>query len=89
MSELDGLWQVERVGGALPPMGRVRKRIDGTRGETIAGPLRMKFRVSGRQLRYEAPFFGLVDELRPDGLGWSGRATWFGVEFGKFRLTRI
>jgi ferritin-like metal-binding protein YciE len=89
VAELDGLWQVERVGGALPPMNAVRKRIHGTRGETIAGRVRMRFRVSGRQLRYEAPFVGLVDELRPDEYGWTGRATWFGMEFGKFRLRRI
>ncbi len=89
MAELDGVWQVERVGGALPPMAGVRKRIHGTRGETLAGPVRMRFHVSGRELRYEPPFVGLVDELEPAEFGWTGRATWFGVEFGKFRLRRI
>jgi ferritin-like metal-binding protein YciE len=89
VAELDGVWQVERVGGALPPMSAVRKRIHGTRGETLAGPVRMPFRVSGRELRYEAPFVGLVDMLQPAEYGWTGRATWFGVEFGKFRLRRI
>ena len=64
--KLDGEWTVERVGGALPPMTRVRKRIDGPSGVTIAGRL-----------------------LEPDGAEWSGRATWFGREFGRFRMSRV
>jgi ferritin-like metal-binding protein YciE len=86
---LDGVWTVERSGGALPPMVGVRKRIRGTSGETLAGPLRMPFDVRGNELRYRAPFKGLVDVLAPDADGWDGRATWFGVEFGRFRLRRI
>jgi ferritin-like metal-binding protein YciE len=86
---LDGVWSVERSGGALPPMVGVRKRIRGTAGETIAGPLRMRFDVRGNELRYRRPFVGLVDEIAPDADGYDGRATWFGVELGQFRLRRI
>ena len=86
---LDGVWTVERVGGALPPMTRVRKRIDGTSGVTVAGLLRMRFDVRGNELRYRAPFIGVVDVLEPAGEGWSGRATWFGREFGRFRMARV
>lgn len=86
---LDGVWSVERSGGALPPMVGVRKRIRGTTGETIAGPLRMRFDVRGNELRYRRPFVGLVDEIAPDADGYDGRATWFGVELGRFRLRRI
>jgi ferritin-like metal-binding protein YciE len=89
VAELDGVWQVERAGGALPPMVGVRKRIHGTQGETLAGPVRMPFDVSGNELRYRAPFVGLVDVLEPGHGGFHGRATWFGVEFGRFRLRRI
>ena len=85
---LDGVWTVERVSGALPPMTRVRKRIDGSSGTTVVGPLRMRFEVRGNELRYRAPFVGLVDFVEPEGDGWSGRATWFGREFGRFRMRR-
>ena len=37
--ELDGVWNVERRGGLLPPLVGVRKRIHGDRGETKGGPL--------------------------------------------------
>lgn len=68
----------------------MRKRIRGGRGETLAGPLRMRFDVHDRELRYRAPFVGLVDVLQPGGDGaFDGRATWFGMEFGRFRLRRI
>jgi len=86
---LDGVWTVERSGGALPPLMGVRKRIRGTSGETLAGPLRMPFRVQGNELRYRRPLIGLVDVLAPEGDGFEGRSTWFGVEFGRFRLRRI
>lgn len=86
---LDGVWTVERVSGALPPMTRVRKRIDGASGVTVVGPVRMRFDVRGNDLRYRAPLVGLVDFLEPDGAGWSGRATWFGFEFGRFRMKRV
>ena len=89
MAELDGVWTVERSGGALPPMVGVRKRIRGTAGETLAGRLRMPFDVRGNELRYRPPYVGLVDVLEPHGDEWAGRATWFGREFGRFRLRRI
>jgi hypothetical protein len=86
---LDGVWTVERVSGALPPMTRVRKLIDGASGVTVAGPLRMRFDVRGNELRYRAPFLGVVDVLEPVDGEWSGRATWFGREFGRFRMRRV
>jgi ferritin-like metal-binding protein YciE len=89
VAELNGVWQVERAGGALPPMIGMRKRIHGTHGETLAGPMRMTFDVSGNELRYRAPFVGLVDVLEPSDGGFEGRATWFGLELGRFRLRRI
>jgi hypothetical protein len=88
MGDLDGTWNVERVGGALPPMRGVRKRIAGDRGVTLAGPVRMRFDVRGLELRYRAPFAGLVDLLEADGDGYRGRATFLGREFGRFRLRR-
>ncbi|MDX6543975.1 MAG: uncharacterized protein QOK32_1578 [Gaiellaceae bacterium] len=88
MADLDGMWNVERIGGALPPMKGVRKRIEGNRGVTLAGPVRMRFEVRGLELRYRAPFAGLVDLLEPDGDGYRGRATFLGREFGRFRLRR-
>ena len=86
---LDGVWTVERVSGALPPMVGVRKEIKGASGVTLAGPLRMRFDVRGNELRYRAPFLGLVDRLEPIDGEWLGRATWFGREFGRFRLKRV
>jgi hypothetical protein len=88
MDQLDGVWTVERTGGALPPMVGVRKRIEGNRGVTLAGPLRMRFEVRGLELRYRPPFAGLVDLLEADGDGYRGRATFLGREFGRFRLRR-
>ncbi|MDX6484153.1 MAG: uncharacterized protein QOH02_668 [Gaiellaceae bacterium] len=88
MADLDGMWNVERIGGALPPMNGVRKRIEGNRGVTLAGPVRMRFEVRGLELHYRAPFAGLVDLLEPDGDGYRGRATFLGREFGRFRLRR-
>jgi ferritin-like metal-binding protein YciE len=87
--DLDGVWTVERVSGALPPMTGVRKRIRGSSGATLAGPVRMPFDVRGTELRYRPPFVGFVDLLEPAGEDWNGRATWFGQEFGRFRLRRI
>ena len=89
MSELDGIWSVERTGGALPPMPGVRKRIKGSSGVTTAGPARAPFDVVGRELRYRAPFKGFVDVLVPAGDHWSGRALFAGREYGQFRLTPI
>jgi ferritin-like metal-binding protein YciE len=84
--ELDGVWDVERTSGALPPMLGVRKRIAGTRGVTLP-PGRMPglpFTVEdGRRLVYRFPR-GLVDEVEPDGDGFTGRAVLFGREVGRF-----
>lgn len=88
MQGLDGVWKVERTGGALPPLYGVRKRIRGARGETLFGPVPVRFAVVGNELRYRAPLLGLVDVLEPGGDGFEGRATLFGVELGRFRMTR-
>lgn len=88
MQGLDGVWKVERTGGALPPLYGVRKRIRGTRGETLFGPVPVRFAVVGNELRYRAPLLGVVDVLEPGGDGFEGRATLFGVELGRFRMTR-
>jgi hypothetical protein len=88
--ELDGVWNVRRTGGLLPPLPGVRKRIAGRRGETlIARGLGVPFDVVGLQLRYRAPFAGFVDVLAPQGDGFSGRATVRGREFGRFEMTRV
>jgi ferritin-like metal-binding protein YciE len=89
MAELDGVWDVKRVSGALPPLTGVRKRIAGGRGETVAynGP-RVSFDVVGTELRYRQPFAFLVDVLEPDADGFRGRATAFGRTYGTFELRR-
>jgi hypothetical protein len=90
MDELDGIWEVRRTGGLLPPLLGVRKRIAGGAGETRLGTLPgVPFRVVGRELRYRAPFVGFVDVLEPDGPDrFEGRATFRGREFGRFELLR-
>jgi ferritin-like metal-binding protein YciE len=89
MAELDGVWELERVGGALPPLAGVTKRIRGSRGETIvAGRLPVPFEVRGRELRYKGLLTGLVDVLEPDGGVVRGRATYRGVEYGSFLMRR-
>ena len=89
MAELDGVWNVRRLGGLLPPLAGVRKRIEGSRGETSIGPLPgAPFEVVGLSLRYRAPFTGFVDELRPHADGYLGRATFRGQEFGRFAMER-
>jgi ferritin-like metal-binding protein YciE len=89
VSDLDGVWDVRRTGGALPPLAGVRKRISGARGVTVVvrGP-GIPFDVQGHELRYRAPFGFLVDVLEPDGDGFRGRATAFGRTFGEFELRR-
>jgi hypothetical protein len=90
VSELDGVWNVKRVGGLLPPMVGVQKRISGTSGVTRIGRLvGVPFDVVGLELRYRAPFKGFVDELEPQGDRYAGHATFRGREFGRFVLTRI
>jgi hypothetical protein len=90
VGELDGVWNVKRVGGLLPPMVGVQKWISGSSGETRVGPLPgVPFDVAGRDLRYRPPFQGFVDELEPAGPGYRGRATFRGRVFGRFELTRI
>jgi len=89
MTSLEGWWDVERTGGLLPPMVGVQKRISGNRGETRVGPLPgLPFRVEGLSLHYLGPFRGFVDELEPDGAGFSGRALFLGRELGRFRMRR-
>jgi ferritin-like metal-binding protein YciE len=89
MADLDGVWTVRRVSGALPPLTGVRKRIAGDRGETIVvrGP-GMPFEVRGLELRYRAPLAFLVDRLEPDAGGFRGTATAFGRTYGEFELRR-
>jgi ferritin-like metal-binding protein YciE len=90
MSDLDGVWEVRRVSGALPPLTGVRKRIRGARGETIVvGGPGIPFEVDGHELRYRAPLAFLVDVLEPRGDGWHGRATAFGRVYGEFELRRL
>jgi hypothetical protein len=85
---LDGEWNVERIGGWLPPLVGVRKRIGGNRGETAIGRLPgMPFQVVGLELRYPGGAF--VDVLEPDGDGYAGRATFRGREFARFRMRRL
>ena len=91
MPELDGIWEVERTSGALPPMYGVRKRISGSQGVTLP-PGRLpglQFTVEdGRRLRYRFPP-GLVDELEPEGEGFTGRSLVFGREVGRFVMRPV
>ncbi len=86
---------MERLGGLLPPMAGVWKRIEGERGETRLGPLlRFPLRVrrdGGRiLLLYKPPFSALVDEISPAGPDlWLGRATLGGLPVGRFRMVRM
>ena len=89
MAELDGVWDVRRTGGLLPPLLGVQKRIQGGRGETrVAALPGVPFKVEGLRLRYLGPLAGFVDFLEPTAEGFSGRATFLGREYGQFRLTR-
>ena len=90
MGELDGIWNVKRVSGLLPPLVGIQKRISGASGETRLGPLiGVPFDVVGRNLHYQPPFQAFVDELQPDGGRWLGRATFRGRVLGRFVLERI
>jgi hypothetical protein len=90
VGDLDGLWELERTGGALPPLLGVRKRIHGSRGETRLGGLPgVPFAVCGRALRYARPLSLFVDVIEGEGDVRTGRATVAGHEFGRFRMRRI
>ena len=90
MGELDGVWEVKRVSGALPPLIGVRKEILGTSGTTNIGPLPgAGFDVVGLELRYRGPLRGFVDKLDPDGDRYRGRTTFCGRELGRFEMSRI
>jgi hypothetical protein len=88
VAQLDGVWDVKRTGGLLPPLVGVRKRIGETRGATTLGPLRMSFEVRGNELHYHAPFRGFVDVVDGEGDVRQGHATYRGREFGRFQLRR-
>ena len=88
MGELDGVWAVERVSGALPPLHGCVKRISGARGTTEYPHLpRMPFEVRGHELHYPSGL--LVDKLEPHNGGYFGRATLLGRELGQFTLRRL
>jgi ferritin-like metal-binding protein YciE len=90
VGELDGVWDVKRTGGTLPPLVGVRKEIAGASGITKLGPLPgAAFDVVGLSLRYRPPFAGFVDVLERGGDGYRGRSKFRGREFGKFELRRI
>jgi ferritin-like metal-binding protein YciE len=90
VSELDGVWAVDRISGALPPLHGCVKRIHGEHGTTefphFPG---MPFEVRGLELHYRLPFTMLVDKLEPQNGGYVGHATLLGREFGQFRLRRL
>jgi hypothetical protein len=89
VASLDGVWDVKRLSGLLPPLAGVRKRIHGARGQTVLGPLRMTFDVRGDELRYRRPFHGFVDVVDVvDADHIRGRATFRGREYGRFELRR-
>jgi ferritin-like metal-binding protein YciE len=91
MPELDGVWNVKRTGGLLPPLVGVHKEIHGLRGETLlpGGLLGAAFDVVGLELHYRRPLTGFIDVLTPDGDGFTGRATFLRREFGRFEMTAI
>jgi hypothetical protein len=90
MANLDGHWNVRRLGGLLPPMTGVHKVIHGSRGETKIGQLvGVQFDMVGLELHYRAPFGGFVDRLEPDGDRYVGTATFHGRAFGRFAMERI
>jgi hypothetical protein len=96
MTNLEGDWQVERLGGLLPPMIGIWKRIHGDRGQTRIGPFwpGVPFRLVQRreghvELVYRPPLWGLVDELWAEADdSWLGRAMLGRLELGRFRMTR-
>src|SRR5205085_6454681 len=89
VATLNGMWDVKRVSGALPPLYGMRKRIGGSRGETLLGPVRIPFDVRGNELRYRAPLVGFVDVIEGEGDVREGRATLNGREYARFELRRV
>jgi ferritin-like metal-binding protein YciE len=90
VAELDGVWAVERVSGALPPLHGCVKRVHGDRGRTdCPGFPRMPFEVRGLDLHYLGAFRPLVDRLEPRNGDYFGRATLLGREIGRFTLRRL
>jgi ferritin-like metal-binding protein YciE len=90
VGELDGVWSVERVSGALPPLHGCVKRIHGIRGTTeFPNFPALPFEVHGLELHYRRPFGVLVDRLEPQNGGYFGRATVLGREIGQFTLRRL
>jgi ferritin-like metal-binding protein YciE len=90
VGQLDGVWSVERLSGALPPLHGCVKRIHGGRGTTEFPHLPgLPFDVRGLELHYRGPFGLLVDTLEPQNGGYFGRATLLGREFGQFTLRRL
>jgi ferritin-like metal-binding protein YciE len=88
VGELDGVWAVERVSGALPPLTGCVKRINGSRGTTeFPRAPGLPFEVRGRELHY--PMGLLVDKLEPRNGAYLGRATLLGREFGQFTMRRL
>jgi hypothetical protein len=84
---LEGDWKVERVGGLLPPLVGVSKRISDGRGETRIGRVPgLPFDVDDLSLRYRPPLAAFVDVLEPTEQGFLGRATFRGRTFGRFRM---
>ena len=91
MPELDGVWEVRRTGGLLPPLVGIRKRIRGTHGSTMVSGagISVPFDVVGLELHYRAPLSGFVDVLAEDGDRFRGRALFHGREYGRFELLPI
>ena len=82
------------MGGLLPPMAGVWKRIRGNGGGTrvgafIAWPFRVERREGYVAFVYRPPFSAFVDELRPGPDGtWLGQTTLGGRGVGRFRMVR-
>ena len=88
MGELDGVWAVERVSGALPPLHGCVKRIHGSRGTTEFPRLPgLPFEVRGRELHY--PLSMVVDKLESLNGSYLGRSTLLGREVGQFTMRRL
>jgi ferritin-like metal-binding protein YciE len=88
VGELDGVWAVERISGALPPLHGCVKRIHGSRGTTeFPNFPGLPFEVRGRDLYYPLGMF--VDKLEPHNGAYLGRATLLGRELGQFTMRRL